>query len=212
MRKAGAYVLEEGGAYSVRLHPDRRRQPVVRLNPAQFKKVVEGQTLLKRSDHSYILSESASHIPKCAGKTTHIPKCAGKTTQQSPFAYLFTHRDAAGMPFLTRLHFLALEQLRDDMDFGYAQTGLTINWQGFGGSRGARTMSQAEIPLYRLKARERAQKALSALGPQRAVFERICLEGTAMNVVERGLNLGRGNAKSHLKDALNRLVAFYRVG
>ncbi|MEI9904030.1 MAG: DUF6456 domain-containing protein [Asticcacaulis sp.] len=78
---------------------------------------------------------------------------------------------------------------------------LTSNWQayGAGGSRQTKARRGDDPHVFRLDARRRCEEALTRLGPYRAVFERICLEGTALGVIERGFGLPKGAAKHHVK-------------
>ncbi len=132
-------------------------------------------------------------------------------TAESPMAWLMRHKDGSGLSFLSRSHLAALEKLREDHLIGYAQPGLTSNWDGFGGSGRSGFRSSGDDPhVFRLTARTRAQNALACLdAPLRAVFERVCLEGTALGVVERGFKLPRRSAKHHVRAALDRLAKYY---
>jgi hypothetical protein len=132
-------------------------------------------------------------------------------TAESPMAWLMRHKDANGLSFLTRPHLAALEKLREDHVIGYAQTDLTSNWDGFGGGgRGGFHSSGDDPHVFRLAARTRAHNALACLdAPLRAVFERVCLEGTPLGVIERGFRLPRRSAKHQVRAALDRLAKYY---
>ncbi|HVZ28820.1 MAG TPA: DUF6456 domain-containing protein [Asticcacaulis sp.] len=132
-------------------------------------------------------------------------------TAESPIAWLMRHKDANGLSFLTRSHLAALEKLREDHLTGYAQAGLTSNWDGFGGGGRSGFRRSGDDPhVFRLAARSRAEAALNCLeAPLRAVFERVCLEGTALGVIERGFKLPRRSAKHHVRAALDRLARYY---
>jgi len=124
-------------------------------------------------------------------------------------AWLLRHKDAEGVPFLSRAHAAALEKLREDHLIGYAQPGLTSNWDLYGGGRGGGFRGD-DPTLYRLAARERCREALGCLdGPLRAIFERVCLDGTALSVAERGFGLPRRSGKHHIRAALDRLARHY---
>jgi hypothetical protein len=130
---------------------------------------------------------------------------------ESPMAWLMRHKDANGLSFLSRAHLAALEKLRDDHAIGYTQPGLTSHWDGFGGGGRSGFRGSGDDPhVFRLAARQRAQAALACLeAPLRAVFERVCLGGTALGVIERGFKLPRRSAKHQVRAALDRLAKYY---
>lgn len=188
----GASVEADGDGVVVRLSPDRRRKPALRLSREAFAAAAETVQVEDR----WQTDEAGCNVKRSVNRA------------ESPMAWLMRHKDRNGLAFLDRRHLAALEKLRDDHLTGYAQPGLTSNWQtyGTGGGHGGRS---DDPHVFRLHARRRCEEALAQLGDLRAVFERVCLEGTALGVVERGFALPRRSAKHHVKAALDRLATYY---
>ena len=197
LAQPGAFVERDGDAYVVRAHPDRRRKPLVRLSAADYASATRRLEAETRDVAAQWQTDD---------KGLNVQRCVNRA--ESPMAWLMRHKDANGLPFLEKRHLAALEKLRDDHLVAYAQPGLTSNWQAFGAG-GGKGWRGEDPHLFRLHARQRCEAALLHLGPLRAVFERVCLEGTALGVVERGFGLPRRTARTCVRAALDRLAAHY---
>jgi len=200
LRTPGAVVGREGGMVVVRAHGDRRRRPLLRLTESEYASAQAGPSLAAETvapAESWQADEQGFNVKRTVNRA------------ESPMAWLLRHKDAEGVPFLTRAHAAALEKLREDHLIGFAQPGLTSNWDLYGGGRGGGFRGD-DPALFRLAARDRCRAALGCLtGDLRAVFERVCLDGTAISVVERGFGLPRRSGKHHVRAALDRLARYY---
>jgi hypothetical protein len=219
LARPGAFAEADGDGFVVRSHADRRRKPVARIASAEVTEALRCGRVRRLPDGRMIAAEGPAAQAFAAADTWQINSDGRNVkrrinTAESPMAWLMRHKDANGLSFLTRAHLAALEKLREDHAIGYAHSGLTSNWDGFGG--GGRSGFRGDFfsgdgpHIFRLAARTRAQEALACLGaPLRAVFERVCLEGTALGVIERGFKLPRRTAKHHVREALDRLAKYY---
>lgn len=197
LAQPGAFVERDGDGYVVRNHPDRRRKALARLSAADYMAAtrrLEGET--RDVAWQWQTDEKGLNVKRNVNRA------------ESPMAWLMRHKDENGLPFLEKRHLAALEKLRDDHAVAFAQPGLTSNWQAFGAGGGSGWRGQ-DPHGFRLDARRRCHEALSRLGDYRAVFERVCLDGTALGVVERGLALPKRSAKACVRAALDRLAAYY---
>jgi DNA-directed RNA polymerase specialized sigma24 family protein len=206
----GAHLEREGGDFVVRQGRDRRRPPLMRLTKAQ---VTALDLPLRRDGDLWTLDAGAQASRKIA-EVWQVGDDGWErrsvNTAESPIAFLLRHADRDGLPFLQKRHVAALESLRDDHARGYAQAGLSSNWEryGAGGSGGAR--SGDGLSVARLHARDRCHRALACLdGDLRVVIARVCLEGVALGVIEKALRLPRRTAKDRVREGLDRLARFY---
>lgn len=221
LARPGAFIEHDGEDYLLRAHADRRRKPLLRLTGAQMTALLRDPRLLRRPDKTYGLgAPGVSATSGLAAETIDIAEQwqtdeTGRNVRrsvnraESPMAWLMRHKDGAGLSFLNRAHLLALDKLRDDHLTGFAQPGLTGNWQAFGTGRG-QAMGGDGPHVFRLAARQRCREALACLdGDLRAIFERVCLEGTSLGMIERGFRLPRRSGKHYVRAALDRLAQYY---
>ena len=206
----GAHLEREGSDFVVRQGRDKRRPALMRLARSQ---VTALDLPLRRDGDVWRLAEGPGESREIAevwriGHDGWEPHCVNRA--ESPIAFLLRHADRDGLPFLHKRHVAALEALRDDHARGYAQVGLSSNWERFGagGRGGARGGDDASVA--RLHARDRCHKALACLDEDlRVVIARVCLEGTALGVIEKALRLPRRSAKDKVREGLDRLARFY---
>ncbi len=202
--RPGLIVERDGAEYVLRAGPDRRRKPLARLSEADY-----GAAKSLNDKPQPAQSRDIAGQWQTDERGFNVQRSVNRA--ESPMAWLMRHKDRNGLGFLEKRHLAALEALRDDHSTGFAQPGLTSNWQayGAGGSHRAEARRGGDLHAFRLDARRRCEEALARLGAFRAVFERVCLEGTSLGVIERGFGLPRGTAKHQVKAALDRLAAYY---
>ena len=197
LAQPGAFVERDGDDYVVRNHPDRRRKPLARLSAADYAAATRRlETETRDIAEQWQTDERGLNVKRIVNRA------------ESPMMWLMRHKDENGLAFLEKRHLAALEKLRDDHAAAFAQPGLTGNWQAFGAGGGGGWRGH-DPHAFRMDARRRCAEALERLGDYRAVFERVCLEGTPLGVVERGFALPRRSAKHHVRTALDRLAAYY---
>lgn len=214
LTRPGVYIERGPDGYTLRNHPDRRRKPLLVLAEKEMAALLRDRRLRMRHDGAYVpvRSPAAEAIDVAEQWQTdeegrNVKRSVNRA--ESPVAFLLRHRCDNGLSFLTRAHALALEKLREDHLTGFSQPGLTFNWQA-AGTGGGRGRGGDDPHLFRLAARRRCTEALACLeGDLRAIFERVCLEGTALSVIERGFRLPRRSAKHHVRAALDRLAKYY---
>lgn len=216
LARPGAFIERDGAGFVLRTHADRRRKPLLILDEADITRLLRQGKVRLRRDGAYVAVTGPAAEASDIGDQWQTDE-AGQTVKrqvnraESPMVWLLRHKDENGLSFLTRRHALALEKLREDHLTGFAQPGLTSNWQGFGGGGGGGGRRGSDDPhVFRLAARQRCREALACLDVTlRAVFERVCLEGTALSVIERGFSLPRRSGKHYVRAALDRLAVYY---
>jgi DNA-directed RNA polymerase specialized sigma24 family protein len=119
-----------------------------------------------------------------------------------------------GAPWLDAGELAAARRLALDAEAG-ARGGMRLSrWAGdhAGGAVGARGSNGAEAALAAgFEARRRVQRVLGQLaGPLRAVTQAVCLEGVALEALERRSAWPARSARVALKLALSQLAAAYR--
>lgn len=206
LRQPDVFIAADGDGFVVRRGEDRRRAALLRLDS------LEGLPLNRDGDR-WVLDVAAA--PKVEVEEVWQTDTDGHNVKrqinrmESPMAWLMRYKDKNSLAFLKKRHLAALDKLRDDHLTGYAQPGLTSNWNAAGGGRGS-FRSGDDPHVFRLAARQRCREALATLSDElRVILERVCLEGTALGVVERGLQLPRRSAKHHVRAALDRLARYY---
>lgn len=212
------------GQYGVRQSADRRRRVVLRLDEADFTRLVGEPGLAPRPGGGWRLLRppaEAGTAPPAAGRPSHIEgrravvETDGRTSLktanlgESPIAWLARRRDASGRPWLTLVEVAAAEKLRDDFVLAGTLGRLTMSWSPAPRSRGGR--GPGAEPAERARAaKDRIARALTAVGPGlREILEHVCFAGTALEAAERALGLPRRSGKAVLKLALARLTAHY---
>ncbi len=131
---------------------------------------------------------------------------------ESPLALLQQRHNRKGEPFLTAAEFRAGERLRSDYTRGQIMPRLGVNWMAAGASGSGRGAANgiAEMTDAALGARERVERAITAVGPDLSgVLIDICcfLKGFELVEAERGWPARSG--KVVLKTALSALARHY---
>jgi len=131
---------------------------------------------------------------------------------ESPLAQLARRRNRDGRPFLEEPEVRAGERLRADYTRGQIMPRLGANWNEAvsSGRRGSSENGIAELTDAALAARQRVDRALSAVGPELAgVLVDVCcfLKGLERVEIERGWPVR--SAKVVLKTALAALSRHY---
>ena len=224
LNRSGAYLEEAApGAYALRLGPDRRRRPLLSLDEAVFRALIDAPGLKPRAGGGWIVQAppAAARPPpgrpgQIQGERTVMEPDGRRTARaanlgESPIAWLARRRGPDGQPWLTTREAAAGERLRDDLNRAGSVGRLTMDWGGMprSGAGGGLRLDPAERARA---AKARVAAALAAAGPGLAeMLERVCLVGSALEAAERGLNLPRRSGKTVLKLALQRLAAHYRM-
>lgn len=225
LRREGAWVDAAGSDYVVRLSPDRRRRPALRLDEDLFRDLVRDPGLRPRPAGGWRLVGAAS-----AGCSPHARPQPGRPgmaveevmaapadglTQprrinrgESALLWLARRKDRSGRPFITGEELLAGERFRRDVETAGVIGRLTMDWRqtppGSGQGGGLQTAERVQA------AKTRVSAAVKAVGPQAAaVLERVCVAGSALRLVERELGLPARAGGRALKSALRRLVEHY---
>jgi hypothetical protein len=205
----GAHLERDGADLVLRQGRDRRRPVLMRLTRAEFGAL---GLPLRRDGDIWTLAEgpSESRAPEPvwqAGGDGWERRCVN--TAESPIVFLLRHAGRDGLPFLQKRHVAALEALRDDHARGFSQSGLSSDWARLGAGGGGRRGGD-DVSVARLHARDRCHRALACLDADlRVVIARVCLEGTALGVIEKALRLPRRTAKHKVREGLDRLARFY---
>jgi hypothetical protein len=224
LHRPEAWIDAAPGGYAVRLSPDRRRRPAMRVDEAVFARLVEAPGLrptsgggwrpLRRPDGAATpppgrpgVIETRRLVDDPDGGRALRTVNAG----ESPIAWLARRRDSSGAPWLTPAEIAAAERLREDVAAAGVIGRTTMCWDAAPRGKGGR--GPGPDPLERhVLARERARAALAEVGPGLSdVLWRVCLAGSALDAAERGLGLPRRSGKTLLKIALQRLAAHYRI-
>ena len=223
LARPGAHLLETApGLYAVRAGADRRRRPVMIIEQAAFRLLVEAPGLTPLGEGGYTLRALQS-IPTppppgrpgmIAGERTVVDADGRRVARaanlgESPIAWLARRRGPDGRPWLSGAEAAAGERLRDDVHRAGTVGRLTMDWSGMprAGAGGGLRLDPAERARA---AKARVAAALAAAGPGlREMLERVCIAGSAMEAAERGLGLPRRAGKTVLKLALQRLAAHY---
>ncbi|PSH70576.1 hypothetical protein CU102_00490 [Phyllobacterium brassicacearum] len=127
---------------------------------------------------------------------------------ESPLAMLRQRRDAFGAPLVGEEAFKAGERLRADFTIGNMMPSIGVNWDVTGS--GSRCNGMLEITDAALAARQRAERALEAVGPELSgvLIDVFCfLKG--LEAVERERRWPVRSAKLILKTALAALDRHY---
>ncbi len=133
---------------------------------------------------------------------------ASNANTESPLAWLRSRKDRAGHSYISQEQFDAGERMR--ADFTYAQLWGTVksNWRGEKSPASGICIDDVTDSVY--DARQRLQKALSAVGPELSgVLLDICCFLKPLKQVEREHNWPQRTAKVVLGLGLDRLSKHY---
>ncbi|MEP7457004.1 DUF6456 domain-containing protein [Phyllobacterium sp. SB3] len=127
---------------------------------------------------------------------------------ESPLANLRKRKDASGRALISEAAFKAGEQLRRDFTLGNLMPSIGVNWDVTGS--GSRANGVLEITDAALAARQRVERALSAVGPELSgVLVDVCCFLKGLEMVERERQWPVRSAKLILKTALAVLDRHY---
>jgi len=130
---------------------------------------------------------------------------------ESPLAQLVRIRARDGTPFLAPAEFEAGEQLRADYTFSHIMPRLGANWEAPIASGRRAAGRQSDLTDGALAARQRVERALSAVGPELSgVLVDVCCFLKGLETVERERGWPVRSAKIVLKTALAALARHYR--
>jgi hypothetical protein len=222
LARPDAFLEAVGEGYALRIGADRRRRPLMMLDEAGFRRLVQDPGLKPRVAGGWILAAApAPPSPPpgrpgmVLGERTVMEPDGGRSTRaanlgESPIAWLARRRDAEGRPWLSPQEAAAGERLREEFHRAGTVGRLTMDWSGMprsGSGGGGARLDPAERARA---AKARVAAALAAVGPGlKEMLERVCLAGSALEAAERGLGLPRRSGKTVLKLALGRLAAHY---
>lgn len=224
MSRPGAWLGAEGDGYALRIGGDRRTRPLLRLDEAGFRALVEAPGLRARPGGGWLARDAAATAeappPGRPGVTPGerlIVEGDGRMRRAranltpTAIAWLAARRDRQGRPLLDAAETAAGERLTRDGELARRSARLTSRWdalprRGAGGGAGLGPGGAA------LAARRRIAEALQAVPPlEAAVLVRVCLEGDALMAAEGRLGLRRREGRARLKAGLAALARHYRL-
>ena len=199
----------------VRVGADRRRRPLMRLEPDDVTRIRRDPGLTPRPDGGWVLAGPAEGGPGQMRQAVLTRDPEGRDVRltrnrgESPIAWLARRRGPDGLPWLTSAQAAAAERLREDFEQAGVQGRLTMDWLSGPRDRTARGPTGAPRVT---SARRRVRKALEAAGPGlREILEEVCLYGSALQAAERTLGAPARSGKTTLRLALDRLARHYRL-
>lgn len=225
LARHGAWIEAQGGAYVVRLGPDRRARVNLILGETAFRALIERPGLKARDKGGWTARSAVEATPSPApgrpgridgdrplmeadGRLTRRPANLG----ESPIAWLARRKDQSGRPWLSPAEVAAGERLRTDAEIAKSGPSLTMRWDALPRS-GTGSSARVEPGDRAIAAGRRVDAALTAVGPRlRPFLVRICLEGSALQLAERDHGLRRRQGKTVLKQGLQALADHYRIG
>lgn len=230
MKRPGAWLETRGAGYALRLGPDRRSRVVLSLDEPALRALIERPGLATRPGGGWVARRgepgqvgagadgAAPGRPGFIEGDRTVMAADGRARRrranlgESPVAWLARRRDHAGRPWLDPAEVAAGERLRRDGELAGAGPTLTMRWDALPRA-GAGTGADHGPGDRALAAGRRVQAALEAAGPDcRAMLERVCIHGSALQLAEQDLGLRRREGKSVLKAGLGRLARHYRIG
>lgn len=226
LSRSGAWIEGRDGDYRLRLTPDRRMRPALRLDEAVFRALIAAPGLRRLEGGGWAAARAGEAPSGTRAEPGRPGFLEGERSVMQPdgrmvrrranmagdaLTWLARRRDATGRPWLSPAQLSAGERLRQDAEIALAGPSLTMRWdalpRGGGGSA-----ARSEPGDRALAAGRRVEAALAACGPGlRPVLEAVCVRGDPLGVVERDLALGRRGARVALDRALTALAAHYGV-
>lgn len=219
--KPGAWLSVEGGAYALRLSPDRRSRISLTLTETEFRALIDQPGLRVRPGGGW--SGRAQPDPTPSPAPAPAPGRPGfvagerdlmqpdgrmvrarANLGESPIAWLARRKDASGRPWLTPAETAAGERLRREAEEATRGASVTMRWDALPTS-GSGTAARMEPTDRALSAARRVEQALTAVGPRlRPILNRICIHGDSLQLAETGLGLRRRQGKTVLKQRFRR--------
>jgi len=136
---------------------------------------------------------------------------------ESPLAWLLRRRDRRGKPLIDADEFSAGERLRADFTVAGLSQRVTSRWDATVASgasgRSGRPAEAFDLSARAIDARERVNRALTAVGPGLAgILLEVCCLTNGLEAAERRLGLPQRAGKVVLQIALARLAEHYGPG
>ncbi|WP_313008131.1 DUF6456 domain-containing protein [Brevundimonas vesicularis] len=223
--KPGAWLSAEGGAYALRLSPDRRSRVSLTLTETEFRALIDQPGLRARPGGGWTARTTADEAalpppgrPGFVAGERDLMQADGRMVRaranlgESPIAWLARRKDASGRPWLTSAEAAAGERLRREAEMALKGPSVTMRWDAVPHS-GSGTSTRVEPTDRALSAARRVEQALTAVGPRlRPILTRICIHGDSLQLAETGLGLRRRQGKTVLKQALQALADHYGIG
>ena len=215
LARPGCWLDRSGDLWMVRTGADRRRRPVMRVEPDDVSRLRREPGLIARAEGGWVLAGSAEGAPGGLiapvlrrgpdGREARLSTNRG----ESPIAWLARRRGPDGRPWLSPAQVMAAERLREDFEQSGVHGRLTMDW--LAGPRDRTARGPVGAPRA-TSARRRVRKALEAVGPGlREMLEQVCLYGSALQAAERALGAPSRSGKTTLRLALDRLARHYRL-
>lgn len=220
-----AWLSAEGGAYALRMGPDRRSRIALTLTEPEFRGLVDRPGLRPRAGGGWTARPTAGERPapppgqpgRIVGERL-VMADDGRMVRHaanlghSPIAWLARRKDASGRPWLTAAEAAAGERLLADIEQAMRGPSMTMRWDALPRA-GAGSAARVEPGPAALSAARRVELALAAAGPRlRPILNRVCLHGDSLKLAETGLGLRRRQGKTLLKQALQALADHYGIG
>lgn len=141
------------------------------------------------------------------------PRTSTRATQERPLAWLRRRKDKAGRPLVAEPQFAAGERLAADFWHAQLMPRVTASWSAVATSRRTRRATPGvgvEVGDNVLAARQRVNRALTAVGPELAgILVDICCYDLGLEAAERALGLPQRSGKVVLQLALTSLARHY---
>lgn len=132
---------------------------------------------------------------------------------ESPIAWLFSRRDAAGNPLITEAQFSAGERLRRDFSFAQMSPSITQSWSAAGGAGGGKRGAPGagvDMTDRAIAASDRVRHALEAVGPELSgILLDVCCFLKGLEDAERKAGWPQRSGKIVLGVALSALARHY---
>lgn len=213
----------QGGGYLLRVGPDRRRRPLLRLTNGAFERLAE-QGVLSPDGDGWRLARTAAAIsvaaPPAAGRPgviegERLAETPGEGVRprrvnlgESPIVWLARRKGPDGRPLLSPQQAAAAERLRSDHALAGQLGRLTMDWSAM--PRGAGGFPSLDPAERRVRAKAAVRRALEAVGPIYApVLEAVLLRDSALEAAEKSLRLPRRAAGKRFREGLRLLAEHY---
>lgn len=225
LARPDAWIDErEGGAYPLRLTPDRRRRPSMRLTEAEIDALIASPGLRARPAGGWAGRQARTPSPDAAGRPGAIAGHKtlalgeGRTVErranlgQCPLDRLFHRRDRTGRGLISPAQYAAGQRLRAEAEQAMRGPSLTMRWDALPRAS-AGSAARVEPAPSALAAARRVARALDAINVRaRPLVERVCLAWTGLQTAEVDLGLRRRQGRDLLIQGLDDLARHYGLG